>query len=139
MVHKAPAVCSCTLPSPFSQPVKPHFPLLATCPCPCALSPKEYLHSVELKDVVQFGSSATSVFLRLKVQDVPHVFQFETKYGGEVCFLLKSHIYDIMAKRFQKVSAGMAGNVDEGGHRCLGRLHLRHGELATSKGQRDCI
>ena len=90
--------------------------------------------------MVQFGSSATSVFLRLKVQDVPHVFQFETKYGGEVCFLLKSHIYDIMAKRFQKVGGGKARtNVDEGGHRCLGRLQLQHGELATCKGQRDCV
>ena len=92
--------------------------------------------------MVQFGSSATSVFLRLKVQDVPHVFQFETKYGGEVCFLLKSHIYDIMAKRFQKVSGGKAGTGFDGGGEgdtgAWGGCSCGMGSRAAVKGQRDC-
>ena len=40
--------------------------------------PKEYLHSAELRDIMQFGSSNT-VFFKMRVAGVLHIFQFETK------------------------------------------------------------
>jgi len=45
--------------------------------------PKEYLHSAELRDIMQFGSSNTAVFFKMRVAGVLHIFQFETK---QVCF-----------------------------------------------------
>lgn len=44
--------------------------------------PKEYLHSAELRDIMQFGSSNTAVFFKMRVAGVLHIFQFETK---QVC------------------------------------------------------
>jgi hypothetical protein len=41
--------------------------------------PKEYLHSAELRDIMQFGSSNTAVFFKMRVAGVLHIFQFETK------------------------------------------------------------
>jgi len=41
--------------------------------------PKEYLHSAELRDIMQFGSSHSAVFFKMRVAGVLHIFQFETK------------------------------------------------------------
>lgn len=41
--------------------------------------PKEYLHSAELRDIMQFGSSSQAVFFKMRVAGVLHIFQFETK------------------------------------------------------------
>ncbi|WVZ10616.1 hypothetical protein V8G54_015146 [Vigna mungo] len=41
--------------------------------------PKEYMHSAELRDIMQFGSSNTAVFFKMRVAGVLHIFQFETK------------------------------------------------------------
>lgn len=41
--------------------------------------PKEYLHSAELRDIMQFGSSNTAVFFKMRVAGGLHIFQFETK------------------------------------------------------------
>lgn len=41
--------------------------------------PKEYLHSAELRDIMQFGSSNSAVFFKMRVAGVLHIFQFETK------------------------------------------------------------
>lgn len=41
--------------------------------------PKEYLHSAELRDIMQFGSSNTAVFFKMRVAGVLHIFQFETR------------------------------------------------------------
>ncbi|RRT57630.1 hypothetical protein BHM03_00034045 [Ensete ventricosum] len=41
--------------------------------------PKEYLHSAELRDIMQFGSSNTAVFFKMRVAGILHIFQFETK------------------------------------------------------------
>ncbi|XP_076954168.1 kinesin-like protein KIN-14E [Bidens hawaiensis] len=46
--------------------------------------PKEYLHSAELRDIMQFGSSHTSMFFKMRFAGVLQIFQFETKsmYNG---------------------------------------------------------
>lgn len=41
--------------------------------------PKEYLHSAELRDIMQFGSSSSAVFFKMRVAGVLHVFQFDTR------------------------------------------------------------
>ena len=41
--------------------------------------PKEYLHSAELRDIMQFGSSSAAVFFKMRVAGVLHVFQFDTR------------------------------------------------------------
>ena len=96
-------------------------------PSPSASSssaPREYLYSAELRDIMQFGSSASSVFFKMRVAGVLRVFQFETlgRRGGgggsvsggsggggggsgsgegdAVCLALQTHINDVMARRF---------------------------------------
>lgn len=61
--------------------------------------PKEYLHTAELRDIMQFGSNSTAVFFKMRVSGALHVFQFETKQGEEMCMGLQTHISDIMNKR----------------------------------------
>uniref|UniRef100_A0A383VU44 Kinesin motor domain-containing protein n=1 Tax=Tetradesmus obliquus TaxID=3088 RepID=A0A383VU44_TETOB len=67
--------------------------------------PKEYLHSAELRDIMQFGSSSQAVFFKMRVAGVLHIFQFETRQGEDICMALQTHINDIMMKRYSKVKA----------------------------------
>uniref|UniRef100_A0A061QQX7 Kinesin-like calmodulin binding protein n=1 Tax=Tetraselmis sp. GSL018 TaxID=582737 RepID=A0A061QQX7_9CHLO len=67
--------------------------------------PKEYLHSAELRDIMQFGSSSQAVFFKMRVAGVLHIFQFETKQGEDICMALQTHINDIMMKRYSKAKA----------------------------------
>ena len=67
--------------------------------------PKEYLHSAELRDIMQFGSSSQAVFFKMRVAGVLHIFQFDTKQGEDICMALQTHINDIMMKRYSKVGA----------------------------------
>lgn len=64
--------------------------------------PKEYLHTAELRDIMQFGSSASAVFFKMRVAGQLHIFQFETKQGEEICLALQTHINDVMMKRYAK-------------------------------------
>ncbi|KAJ4778873.1 Kinesin-like protein KIN-14I [Rhynchospora pubera] len=64
--------------------------------------PKEYLHSAELRDIMQFGSSNNAVFFKMRVAGVLHIFQFETKQGEEICVALQTHINDVMLRRYSK-------------------------------------
>ncbi|XP_074301759.1 kinesin-like protein KIN-14E isoform X2 [Silene latifolia] len=73
--------------------------------------PKEYLHSAELRDIMQFGSSNTAVFFKMRVAGVLHIFQFETKQGEEICVALQTHINDVMLRRYSKAKA-IAANGD---------------------------
>lgn len=70
--------------------------------------PKEYLHSAELRDIMQFGSSSQAVFFKMRVAGVLHIFQFETKQGEDICMALQTHINDIMMKRYSKSSKPMS-------------------------------
>uniref|UniRef100_A0ACD5YAL9 Uncharacterized protein n=1 Tax=Avena sativa TaxID=4498 RepID=A0ACD5YAL9_AVESA len=70
--------------------------------------PKEYLHSAELRDIMQFGSSNTAVFFKMRVAGVLHIFQFETKQGEEICVALQTHINDVMLRRYSKARNGSA-------------------------------
>jgi len=72
--------------------------------------PKEYLHSAELRDIMQFGSSSTAVFFKMRVAGVLHIFQFETKQGEDICMALQTHINDIMMKRYSKAKAMAQGD-----------------------------
>ena len=71
--------------------------------------PREYLHCAELRDIMQFGSSATAVFFKMRVAGALHVFQFETPAGEEICLALQTHINDIMARRYQRQQARLSG------------------------------
>ena len=53
---------------------------------------------------MQFGSSSTAVFFKMRVAGVLHIFQFETRQGEDICMALQTHINDIMMKRYSKVS-----------------------------------
>jgi len=76
--------------------------------------PKEYLHSAELRDIMQFGSSSQAVFFKMRVAGVLHIFQFETKQGEDICMALQTHINDIMMKGYSKAKA-MAAAEGKGG------------------------
>ncbi|KAL2966152.1 hypothetical protein AAZX31_16G101000 [Glycine max] len=71
--------------------------------------PKEYLHSAELRDIMQFGSSNTAVFFKMRVAGVLHIFQFETKQGEEICVALQTHINDVMLRRYSKARSAAGG------------------------------
>jgi hypothetical protein len=72
--------------------------------------PREYIHQSELRDIMQFGSSATAVFFKMRVAGALHVFQFETPAGEEICLALQTHINDIMARRYQRQQARLSGS-----------------------------
>ncbi|KAL9366109.1 hypothetical protein Peur_037308 [Populus x canadensis] len=74
--------------------------------------PKEYLHSAELRDIMQFGSSNTAVFFKMRVAGVLHIFQFETKQGEEICVALQTHINDVMMRRYSKARTVASGSVN---------------------------
>lgn len=67
--------------------------------------PKSYLHSAELKDIMQFGSSPHAVFFKMRVAGVLHVFQFETRQGEHMTMILKTHISDHVMKKTAKAKA----------------------------------
>ncbi|KAJ8512707.1 hypothetical protein OPV22_003141 [Ensete ventricosum] len=71
--------------------------------------PKEYLHSAELRDIMQFGSSNTAVFFKMRVAGILHIFQFETKQGEEICVALQTHINDVMLRRYAKARSATVG------------------------------
>ncbi|CAK9218803.1 unnamed protein product [Sphagnum troendelagicum] len=81
--------------------------------------PKEYLHSAELRDIMQFGSSNTAVFFKMRVAGVLHIFQFETKQGEDICVALQTHINDVMLRRYSRTrnvpNGNLANGVDAGG------------------------
>ena len=77
--------------------------------------PKEYLHSAELRDIMQFGSSSTAVFFKMRVAGVLHIFQFETRQGEDICMALQTHINDIMMKRYTKAKQAGGGQADSKG------------------------
>ncbi|KAL2483112.1 Kinesin-like calmodulin-binding protein [Forsythia ovata] len=76
--------------------------------------PKEYLHSAELRDIMQFGSSNSAVFFKMRVAGILHIFQFETKQGEEICVALQTHINDVMLRRYSKARA--VANGSSNGH-----------------------
>mmetsp|Transcript_37392 Transcript_37392/g.110381 ORF Transcript_37392/g.110381 Transcript_37392/m.110381 type:complete len:1168 (-) Transcript_37392:781-4284(-) len=78
-------------------------------------APREYLHSAELRDIMQFGSSSTAVFFKMRVAGVLHIFQFETRQGEDICMALQTHINDIMMKRYSKAKAMGASGGSDGG------------------------
>ena len=63
-------------------------------------TPMEYLHSAELRDIMQFGSSSAAVFFKMRVAGQLHIFQFDTKQGEDICIALQTHINDVMMKRY---------------------------------------
>ncbi|CAI7779795.1 unnamed protein product [Closterium sp. NIES-54] len=67
--------------------------------------PKEYLHSAELRDIMQFGSSPAAVFFKMRVVGSLHVFQFETSQGEEICLAIQTHINDALTRRFARQRA----------------------------------
>ena len=62
--------------------------------------PSEYLHTVELRDIMQFGSSKSAVFFKMRVCSLMHTFKFETRHGEDICMALQTHINDIMVQRY---------------------------------------
>ncbi|BBN18600.1 protein MpZWICHEL [Marchantia polymorpha subsp. ruderalis] len=76
--------------------------------------PKEYLHSAELRDIMQFGSSNTAVFFKMRVAGVLHIFQFETKQGEDICVALQTHINDVMLRRYSRTRNIANGSVPNG-------------------------
>ncbi|XP_043709880.1 kinesin-like protein KIN-14I isoform X2 [Telopea speciosissima] len=74
--------------------------------------PKEYLHSAELRDIMQFGSSNTAVFFKMRVAGILHIFQFETKQGEEICVALQTHINDVMLRRYSKARSAASASTN---------------------------
>eukprot|EP01023_Acetabularia_acetabulum_P050751 TRINITY_DN551_c0_g1_i2.p1 TRINITY_DN551_c0_g1~~TRINITY_DN551_c0_g1_i2.p1 ORF type:complete len:1305 (-),score=225.81 TRINITY_DN551_c0_g1_i2:110-4024(-) len=82
--------------------------------------PKEYVHSAELRDIMQFGSSSQAVFFKMRVAGVLHVFQFETRHGEDICMSLQTHINDVMMKRYSKANKTTVQGLSQGGDGVVG-------------------
>lgn len=89
---------------------------------------------------MQFGSSNTAVFFKMRVAGVLHIFQFETKQvvacllsvdavnhlflyiffiyylnflqGEEICVALQTHINDVMLRRYSKARSTASGSIN---------------------------
>ena len=77
--------------------------------------PKEYLHSVELRDIMQFGSSTQAVFFKMRMAGELRLFQFATRQGEDICLALQTHIHDVLARRIKSKHRGGGGGNDDGG------------------------
>ena len=64
---------------------------------------------------MQFGSSASAVFFKMRVAGQLHIFQFETKQGEEICLALQTHINDVMMKRYAKKKEAATNGAAAGG------------------------
>ncbi len=80
--------------------------------------PKEYLHSAELRDIMQFGSSSQAVFFKMRVAGVLHIFQFDTRQArsttarGVVGWTCRSaHLASLM--RLAATSIGPGGGLTD--------------------------
>ena len=79
--------------------------------------PREYLHSAELRDIMQFGSSQSAVFFKMRVASRLHIFQFETRQGEDICLSLQTYINDIMnRRRARKLEQQAAQGVESSSH-----------------------
>ncbi|KFM24391.1 Xaa-Pro dipeptidase [Auxenochlorella protothecoides] len=88
--------------------------------------PKEYLHSAELRDIMQFGSNASAVFFKMRVAGVLHVFQFETRAGDE------AHVAELQ-RRLDEAAAALAEREAELDGLRAERANLRD-EVAVLRG-----
>eukprot|EP00958_Prasinococcus_capsulatus_P007212 scaffold668_cov385-Prasinococcus_capsulatus_cf.AAC.17 len=96
--------------------------------------PKEYLHTAELRDIMQFGSSNSAVFFKMRVAGQLHIFQFETKQGEEICIALQTHINDVMMKRYSK-GKSMSTAATEAGKKVPQAQPNQSRTLATAQAQ----
>jgi hypothetical protein len=97
-------------------------------------TPMAYLHSAELRDIMQFGSSENAVFFKMRVAGAMHVFQFETNAGEEVCVALQTHINDVMTKRHKEKKMKKEGAEPTGKEK---ETRARPDAPSTPRGARD--
>ena len=97
-------------------------------------TPMAYLHSAELRDIMQFGSSENAVFFKMRVAGAMHVFQFETNAGEEVCVALQTHINDVMTKRHKEKKMKKEGVEPTGKEK---ETRARPDAPSTPRGARD--
>lgn len=66
--------------------------------------PREFLFSVELKHIMQFGSSSQAAFLKMRLsEDYVDIFQFETRQGEDICMVLQILLSEAMLKKFKEI------------------------------------
>ncbi|CAG9465708.1 unnamed protein product [Pedinophyceae sp. YPF-701] len=80
--------------------------------------PKEFLHSVELRDIMQFGSSTHAVFFKMRMAGDLQLFQFTTRQGDDICLALQTHIHDVLARKVRNRQVSTAGGAS--GHGSAG-------------------
>jgi hypothetical protein len=107
--------------------------------------PKEYLHSAELRDIMQFGSSSSAVFFKMRVAGVLHVFQFDTRQVHSQVQCLSGHwhwyiLCCVPSRAFWSTSASLLTSiypVDAGRGHLHGAAdaHQRHHDEAADQGE----
>ena len=60
--------------------------------------PKEYLSSVDFRDIAHFGFCSQSITFNMKISGAMHVFSFKTTNGQDICMALKTHITDAASR-----------------------------------------
>ena len=61
--------------------------------------PREFVQTIQLRDIMQFGSSSSAVFFKMRMAGELKLFQFTTKEGEEICQSLQTHIHEVLAER----------------------------------------
>ncbi|KAJ7555016.1 hypothetical protein O6H91_05G018800 [Diphasiastrum complanatum] len=91
--------------------------------------PKAYLHSAGLRDIMQFGSSSTAVFFKMRVGGALNIFQFETKQGEDICAVIQAHISEVMFRRTSKSRVAPNGDFQTTGDLVQSNMKLSGTDL----------
>ncbi|XP_059435975.1 kinesin-like protein KIN-14E isoform X2 [Corylus avellana] len=60
---------------------------------------------------MQFDRSNTVISFKMKVANVPRIFQFDTKQGEEICVALQTHIDDDMLRCYSKARSSASSSI----------------------------
>ena len=91
-------------------------------------TPRAHLVSVELKDIVSYGSNSRHAHFKMRLAGQINLFSFVTTGGEELCRALQTHIHDGLALR----SGGGGG----GGHQNTGGRYRNTSSGGGSKSRR---
>ncbi|CAI5537065.1 unnamed protein product [Closterium sp. Naga37s-1] len=100
-------------------------------------SPKEYIVSVELRNIMKVNSSPPALFFTFRMARVPHVYQFKSAQGEGIWLAIEMHINDVLDRRFARrqntlgESSGRGGAAGEGGSALELRLRAERDHLAA--------
>eukprot|EP00210_Caulerpa_lentillifera_P009194 g8766.t1 len=106
-------------------------------------SPREYIKSIELREIIEIGSNEDDAFFRIRVNGTQHVLKFATKNGKRICVEFQIQIRETLEKIDAKAKltrTGTLGEVSESvvnSQRNTNKMHKVTGESVHENNNRD--